>query len=234
MCRITRKERLNSTSYDFTVHAPKIAREASAGQFVHILVDGFTLRRPISICEIDGEMLRFVVDVVGEGTAEMVKREVGDEFDILGPLGKGFDISGDGKALVIGGGIGTYPLVQLVKELQGGITVALGFRNEELVVMRDEFDCETHVVTDGFVTDYVREKIDVSGYERIYACGPKPMLAAVAKMAEGAGIWCEVSMEERMACGIGACVGCVTMTIDGYKCVCKDGPVFRSDEILWK
>lgn len=235
-CTIISKKALTQTTFDFWIEFPK--NGAVSGQFIHILTDTKTLRRPISICEIKDDTIRFIMEVVGSGTAEIAEKKVGDSLDVLGPLGKGFAMI-DGKALVVGGGIGVFPLYDLTKKLKD-YDVILGFRDESRVVMQDEFQ-NAYVTTDdgsigrkGFVTDIMKELISSNKYETVYACGPKAMIENVAKVAMASNIPCQVSMEERMACGIGACVGCVTpLAAGGYACVCKDGPVFDAKELSW-
>ena len=234
MCEIIAKRELLEGLHDFVLHAPSIAEKAKAGQFVHILCgEGTFLRRPISICEIYGDSIRIVVAEKGAGTTNLAKMKVGEYLDVLGPLGRGFDISKrpPGTALVIGGGIGVFPLLQLAKDLGDDGKTILGFRNEDLIVMQDEFP-NVHITTDdkGFVTDAAEKFISEAG--SIFACGPTPMLRAVKKLAEKHNIHCQISLEERMGCGVGACLVCVCKTTNGvYAPVCKSGPVFMANEV---
>ncbi|MBQ6463634.1 MAG: dihydroorotate dehydrogenase electron transfer subunit [Pseudobutyrivibrio sp.] len=222
---------------------------AIPGQFINIFSnDGSKLLpRPISICEIDKAQgtLRVVYRVVGKGTEEFSKLQAGDTVEVLGPLGNGFPLE-EGKAIVVGGGIGVPPMLELAKELSGDVTAVLGYRTDDLFLADDFIDAAGDVIfaTDdgsvgvhGTVVDAMKEnnlKADV-----IYACGPKPMLRGVAEYAASIGAKCYVSMEERMACGVGACLGCVCQSTDvddhshvNNKRVCKDGPVFLSTEVV--
>jgi dihydroorotate dehydrogenase electron transfer subunit len=228
--------------------ATKAAEYAVPGQFMNIFsADGAKLLpRPISICEIDkaAGTLRMVYRVVGEGTAEFSQLAAGDEVQVMGPLGNGFPIEGE-TAIVVGGGIGVPPMLQLAKEHPGTVTAVMGYRNDDLFLSEEFIDAaaELIVATDdgsvgvhGNVVDAMKEA-DLTA-DVIYACGPKPMLKGVAEYAEGKGIKCYVSMEERMACGVGACLGCVceSKEVDHHshvknKRVCKDGPVFLATEV---
>lgn len=222
---------------------------AIPGQFINIFSnDGSKLLpRPISICEIDKAQgtLRVVYRVVGKGTEEFSKLQAGDTVEVLGPLGNGFPLEA-GKAIVVGGGIGVPPMLELAKELSGDVTAVLGYRTDDLFLADDFIDAAGEVIfaTDdgsvgvhGTVVDAMKEndlKADI-----IYACGPKPMLRGVAEYAASIGAKCYVSMEERMACGVGACLGCVCQSteVDDHshvnnKRVCKDGPVFLSTEVV--
>lgn len=234
--------------YDLTVQTPQAA-DASQGQFMQIYCDGKTLRRPISICEIDkqNETLRMVYMVKGEGTAWLSRVKDGDTLDMLGPLGHGFDIKGYQKVLVIGGGIGVPPMLQTAKNCASADAV-LGFRNIDAVILQDDFmkACgKVTITTDdgsmgrhGFVTDVLKEDLEMYSYDLVAACGPTPMLKAIAAICEEKGVDCQVSLEERMGCGIGACLGCVCKVKkgeDGYRHaqVCRYGPVIDSKEVVW-
>ena len=227
----------------------KASEYAIPGQFINIFSnDGSKLLpRPISICEIDKAhgTLRVVYRVVGKCTEEFSKLQAGDTVDVLGPLGNGFPLE-EGKAIVVGGGIGVPPMLELAKQLEGHVTAVLGYRTDDLFLEDNFIDAADEVVfaTDdgtvgvhGTVVEAMKEndlKADV-----IYACGPKPMLKGVAEYADSIGAKCYVSMEERMACGVGACLGCVCQSkdVDDHshvknKRVCKDGPVFLSTEVV--
>lgn len=244
LCEILRRAEIAENTFDFTVCAPELAAAAAPGQFAHIYVPGKTLRRPISICDIDKDAgtLRFVFQVRGGGTAELAKFKVGDAFDILAPLGHGFTVEPEKKALLVGGGIGVPPLLGAAKHYGENATVAIGFRSRDFVILEDDFKaagCEVRVATDdgsyghhGLVLDLIRDlRPDV-----IHACGPMVMLRAVAQLAKENNIRCEISLEERMACGIGACLGCAVElngedgTYMGH--VCKDGPVFAAERVV--
>lgn len=240
VCKILEKQQLAKGIFSFVVAAGELAKAAQPGQFANILVPGKTLRRPISICEIDKEKetLRFVFEIRGEGTEQLAQYEVGDAFDILAPLGNGFQLGDtDRKALFVGGGIGVPPLLQGAKQFGGNATVVLGFRNKDAMILKEDFEaagCNVVIATDdgsyghhGLVTDCLGD----ADPQVIFACGPMPMLKALCCIAEERQIECQVSLEERMACGIGACLGCACKmkrddNTEGYGHVCKDGPVF--------
>ena len=209
------------------------------GQFVNISLDGFYLRRPISVCDYDESGFLIIYKIVGRGTQAMAELKTGDMLDILAGLGNGYDISCSGDApLLLGGGVGIPPLYKLAKELsaQGKcVSVSLGFNKKEEIFFENEFKelgCDVRIATvdgsrgiKGFVTDAMPEN-----YSYFYACGPLPMLKAVYAATGTSG---QFSLEERMGCGFGACMGCSVRTTEGYKRVCKDGPVLRKEEILW-
>lgn len=230
------------------VLSTKVAEYAVPGQFINIFSNDKSklLPRPISICEINElkNTLRMVFRVVGEGTTEFSELQAGDTVEILGPLGNGFPLEGE-KAIVVGGGIGVPPMLELAKQLKGSVTAVMGYRNDDLFLADEFIDAAADVIiaTDdgsvgvhGTVVDAMKEN-DLTA-DVIYACGPKPMLRGVAQYALEKGIKCYVSMEERMACGVGACLGCVCQSkeVDNHshvknKRVCKDGPVFLSTEV---
>lgn len=246
MARVLRQDRLADGVYSLWLETAA-SESAVPGQFVSLYCHEKSrlLPRPISICEIDREKgaLRLVYRLVGNGTREFSHYAPGDEVQMLGPLGNGFPLEGE-KPIVIGGGIGVPPMLQLSKELKNRPTVVLGYRDNQLF-LKEQFDAEgsVYVATDdgsvgvhGTVVDVLRQE-KITG-DVIYACGPKPMLAAVKAYAAEKGILCYVSMEERMACGIGACLGCVcgTKHEDEHSHVhnarvCKDGPVFLAEEV---
>ncbi|MGN0782996.1 MAG: dihydroorotate dehydrogenase electron transfer subunit [Christensenellales bacterium] len=213
----------------------------NSGQFVNLLIDGFFLRRPISVCDKDRESFTIVYKVVGRGTEKLSKMQKGDKLDILTGLGNGYDESLSGETpLLIGGGVGVPPLYLLCKNLiaQGKKpTVILGFNTKEEIFLKDEFErlgVKTLVATadgsfgiKGFVTDALKH---VDDYSHFFTCGPEPMLKAVFGATETDG---QFSFEERMGCGFGACMGCSCKTVTGYKRICKEGPVLRKGEILW-
>lgn len=233
--------------YDMRIHW-KDAGSAKPGQFVNILCEGGDafLRRPISVCDAEGDILRIVYEVKGKGTALLSRYENGRTVDMLAPLGHGFTIKKCKNPVLIGGGIGTYPLLKTAKELENP-HVFLGFRSKDRITLAEDFEkiSTLEIVTDdgsfgkkAFAAQAAEEFIKTEGSEMIYACGPKPMLAAVAALAEKYGICCEVSTEERMGCGIGACLVCACK-IHGENGeihnahVCKDGPVFNSKDIVF-
>ena len=212
----------------------------AAGQFVNIKLDGLYLRRPISVCDLDGDVLTIIYKVVGKGTEAMSKLNDG-KLDVLTGLGNGYDLSLSGdRPLLLGGGVGVPPMYLLAKRLiaEGKkVSVILGFNTKDEVFYKDEFEslgAEVTVTTvdgslgvKGFVTDAAK---DIE-YSYFYTCGPEPMLKAIYKSLETSG---QFSFEERMGCGFGACMGCSCKTITGYKRICKDGPVLTKEEILWE
>ena len=210
------------------------------GQFVNIKLEGMFLRRPISVCDVEGDKLTIIYKVVGKGT-EAMSRMCEGQLDILTGLGNGYDltVSGD-KPVLLGGGVGVPPMYKLAKELiaQGKkVSVILGFNTKNEIFYEEEFKnlgAEVYVTTvdgsygiRGFVTDALKE-ID---YTYFYTCGPEPMLKAVYRASTTSG---QMSFEERMGCGFGACMGCSCKTLTGYKRICKEGPVMRKEEILWE
>ena len=211
----------------------------AAGQFVNILLDGHFLRRPISVCDYDAETLTIIYKVVGKGTAAMAGMKAGAKLDILTGLGNGYDLSLSGDApVLLGGGVGIPPMYNLAKKLiaQGKkVSVILGFNTAAECFYEKEFialGCDVQVTTvdgsygkKGFVTDALPEN-----YTYFYTCGPEPMLKAVYKATNTSG---QMSFEERMGCGFGACMGCSCKTLTGYKRICKEGPVMKKEEILW-
>ncbi|MDO4607668.1 MAG: dihydroorotate dehydrogenase electron transfer subunit [Clostridia bacterium] len=212
----------------------------ACGQFINIQLEGLYLRRPISVCDADTNTVTIIYKVVGKGTEQMAKMTTGETLDVLTGLGNGYDLSlaGD-KPLLLGGGVGVPPLYMLAKKLieQGkAVTVILGFNTKDEVFYEDEFKalgCDVAVTTvdgsygvKGFVTDAYPQE-----YSYFYTCGPEPMLKAIYKTSVTSG---QMSFEERMGCGFGACMGCSCKTIAGYKRICKDGPVMLKEEILWE
>ena len=247
---IKEKSAIAREIYSFTIACPEVAAAAAPGQFVHIRAKGYTLRRPISICGIDEEngTLRIVFEIRGEGTAEIAKLNQGDLIDMLAPLGHGFTVDNSFKKVVlIGGGIGTPPMLPLAKAYGEKAVAISGFRNASAVILQEDLrktGAETILCTDdgsagihGFVTQPFKELAEKGGIDAVYACGPMPMLKGISAICKENGIFCEISLEERMACGIGACLGCACKTKrndeEYFAHVCKDGPVFNAEEVLW-
>lgn len=243
---IIRQEEISYGIYSMWLKTDKIAGHAKPGQFISIYCHEGSrlLPRPISICEIDraDQALRIVYRVQGKGTEEFSKMRTGGSVDIVGPLGNGFPLK-EKKAFLIGGGIGIPPMLQLAKELKCEKQMILGYQDS--LFLQEEFKRlgspyvsteDGSYGTEGNVMDVIRENgLDA---EIIYACGPMPMLRAVKAYAREKNIECWVSLEERMACGIGACLGCVCKSKerDGHtnvnsKRICKEGPVFRAEEV---
>lgn len=215
------------------------SRITSPGQFVNIRLEGFFLRRPISVCDVEGDRLTIIYKIVGRGTKAMAEM-TGGELDLLTGLGNGYDTETSGDMpLLIGGGAGVPPMYLLARRLmeQGKKPqVILGFNTAAEVFLEDEFrnlGADVTVTTAdgsygirGFVTDAMNRE-----YSYFYACGPQPMLKAVSATSKTGG---QLSFEERMGCGFGACMGCSCETLYGSKRICKDGPVLRKEEIIWQ
>ena len=210
------------------------------GQFINIKLDGLFLRRPISVCDVSDDSVTILYKVVGKGTEQMSRMTEGT-LDVLTGLGNGYDTSLSGmNPLLLGGGVGVPPLYLLAKKLiaEGkNVTVILGFNTKDEIFYKEEFEAlgvKVFVTTvdgsagiRGFVTDAMKD-VD---YSYFYTCGPEPMLKAIFKASVTSG---QLSFEERMGCGFGACMGCSCETVTGYKRICKEGPVLRKEEILWE
>ena len=235
---ILQNEALTDSVYKMVLGGDTSAITAP-GQFVNIKLDGLFLRRPISVCDYDEKSLTIIYKVVGKGTAAMADMKVGGKLDILTGLGNGYDLSLSGDApVLLGGGVGVPPMYNLAKNLVArgkSVTVILGFNTAKEVFYEAEFKalgCNVQVTTvdgsygtKGFVTDALPEN-----YTYFHTCGPEPMLKAVYKATNTSG---QMSFEERMGCGFGACMGCSCKTLTGYKRICKEGPVMKKEEILW-
>ncbi len=244
-CRLLAAKEIASGIFDFTVLCPEFAAMAAPGQFAHIYLPGHTLRRPISICGIDEKKgtLRFVFQIRGQGTEELARFAAGENLNILAPLGKGFPLELSRKTLLVGGGIGVPPLLGVAEQLKENAVAVLGFRSREAVILEEDFQkagAKVLVATDdgsyGF-HGLVTEMTEKEEFDAVYACGPLPMLRAAAALAEARAVPCFLSLEERMACGIGACLGCAVALRDGegrqyYGHVCKDGPVFDARQVV--
>ena len=250
-CKIVSKEQVGDAVY-MTLEVGDMIRASfrAPGQFVHIRCgEGLLLRRPISVCSCmedePDDLLSIVFEVRGEGTRWLAGRELGDSLDVLGLAGNGFDLKPEVRYLLVGGGIGIPPMLGCAQYTGGRATAILGGRSRDKIILEDFFreDCaKVLCATDdgslghhGFVDALVRRELSEDrGYDGVLACGPKPMLRNVARVAEEFGIPCQVSMEERMGCGVGACLVCACDMADGSrKHVCKDGPVFDSREVDW-
>jgi len=205
------------------------------GQFVNLQIDGHYLRRPISICDWDGQTLTLIYKVVGQGTARLAQYEAGEAINILTGLGNGYTIVPAERPLLLGGGVGVPPLYYLAKELTktGRRPIAvLGFNTAEDIFYKKEFEqvCETVVKIGGYVTD----ALPGLAYDALYACGPEPMLKAIYNQAQELPPGhMQLSFERRMGCGFGACMVCSCKTVTGYKRICKEGPILTKEEILW-
>lgn len=242
--KIVEKKYLGDHYFTMTLQHPEKLPEIAAGQFVEIDVPGnkqVMLRRPISIHDVDPDANTFklLVQIVGKGTRTLSLLPVGSTLNMVYPLGHGFSLDGK-RVLLVGGGAGIAPLLHLSKCLHSkGVqpTILLGGRNIDLIPVRDEF---TPYGTVGFATEdgslgekglVTQHSLFTADYDHIYTCGPTPMMKAVARYALDKGIECEVSLENMMACGVGACLCCVVDSDEGHKCVCKEGPVFNAKKL---
>lgn len=248
ICRVVENRAIADGFYSMMLDAPQAAAEALPGQFVHITCEGSQLCRPISICEANADKgtLRLVYQVRGTGTAWMSGRGVGESLRILAPLGRGFTPpDGVRYPVLVGGGLGVPPLLELAKGLERPAAL-LGFRNAGAAILTQDFEgvgAKVNIATDdgslgrqGLVTELLRERIEAGQCDYIAACGPLPMLAGVSALAQESGIPCQISLEERMGCGMGACLVCVCKVKksdgEGYARVCADGPVFWAQEVV--
>jgi len=251
---VIEKTAISAGIYSYELLCPDVAEIAKPGQFVHIKIDGFTLRRPISICEIDKRngALRIVFEIRGQGTAKLSSLNVGDNIDIIAPLGNGFtlpekgSIKPDRRVILVGGGIGVPPLLGIAKVLRESATAILGFRSYDKIILAGDFKrADAHVITctddgsvgiRGTVTPVLAEELAKRDVDKVYACGPEPMLKAVISECAKASVPSEVSLEQRMGCGVGACVVCACRVLrdNGERMlrVCKDGPVFDGAEVI--
>ncbi|MEE1048093.1 MAG: dihydroorotate dehydrogenase electron transfer subunit [Clostridia bacterium] len=245
ICELIAKKSLPNSLCDFVVRSAEMAAQTKPGQFLHILCGGDAyLRRPISVCEVSGDTVRFIFQVRGVGTDALSNKKVGEKLDILGPLGTGFDLTDCGnRPVLIGGGIGIFPLLEVAKKLGKSASVLLGFKSEADVILTEEFAKYTDkvfVATDdgscgfkGLVTDLARNIAKSNDISSLYTCGPMPMMRAVTEVAKEFNIPAQASLEERMGCGVGACVTCACTVAGQRKRVCKDGPVFNALEVEW-
>ncbi len=248
---IVRLEQIEEAIYDMVIEEREMAATARAGQFLSLYLEDESrlLPRPISICGIDKEAgtIRMVFRIAGEGTRQISRLKAGDTIEVMGSLGNGFFDTEDKVSMVIGGGIGIPPMLGLAKKLHGEgkkVIAVLGYRNAGTFLAKEFEDVADVVIATedgsvgvkGNVIDAVRAKSLTA--DTVYACGPTPMLRGVKAFAEAAGIPAQISMEEKMACGIGACLACVCKSKDkdhhsnvNNKRICKDGPVFHANEI---
>ncbi len=236
---IVENKRIAKNVYQMVLEGD-VSAVRNPGEFINIKLDGFYLRRPISVYDLSDDTVTIIYKVVGKGTAAMSSMAVGETLQVLTGLGNGYDLSLSGdRPLLIGGGVGVPPMYLLAKRLiaQGkSVSVILGFNTADEVFGEEEFKaigCDVTVTTvdgsrgvKGFVTDAMP-----TDYTYFYTCGPEPMLKAVYRATNTSG---QFSFEERMGCGFGACMGCSCKTVTGYKRICKDGPVLKKEEILWE
>lgn len=256
LAELVKKEKIIEGVYKFGVKAESIVNSARPGNFIEIRVNDQTepfLRRPISIHNLDKEngILEFIFQIKGKGTEILSRKQVGDKIDIIWPLGYGtFKLENYRKIAIIGGGIGIFPLYELLKQAKESNVETgayLSFRNKDLVMLEDEFGKLTNnlnISTDdgsyknkGFAIEFLKQDMEKENYECIYACGPTPMLRTVKNYAVENNINCQVSLEEKMACGLGVCLGCAVKTSASskdapeYFHVCKAGPVFNARDV---
>ena len=256
LAKLIKKEQLKQDVFKFSVHAPSIVNNSKPGHFVEIRVSEQTepfLRRPISIYNLNKEegILEFIFQIKGKGTEILAKKEEGDLIDIIGPLGYGtFRYDEYQNLAIIGGGIGVFPLYELAKSAKAEnktVNTYLGFRSKDFVLLENEFknvSDEVILTTDdgsygqkGFAINCLEKDIDSGKIDSIYACGPLPMLKAVQKLALEKNIPCQISLEEKMGCGLGVCLGCAVKTAQSskeapeYLHVCKAGPVFYAKDV---
>jgi len=254
--KLLAKEEIAKGILKFSVQADEIVKTAKAGNFIEIKVNDDIepfLRRPISIYNIDKEkgILEFIFQIKGKGTEILSKRKEGELIDIVGPLGNGtFKYEKFENIAIIGGGIGVFPLYELAKNAKNenkNVNIYLGFRNKDLVVLENEFKQVSDnliITTDdgsyslkGFAIDFLKKDIEAGKIDCIYACGPIPMLRAVRELAIEENIPCQISLEEKMACGLGVCLGCAVKIAKSpkeapeYWHVCKAGPVFQAKDV---
>jgi len=249
---VIEKTAISAGIYSYEILCPEVADLAKPGQFVHIKIDGFTLRRPVSICGIDKKngALRIVFEIRGQGTAKLSSLNVGDNIDMIAPLGNGFtlpeNIDPCRRVILVGGGIGVPPLLGIAKIMRENATAILGFRSYDRIILAGDFkradSCVITCTDDGSVgirgnvAPVLASEIAKGDVDKVYACGPEPMLKAVIAECAKYGAASEVSLEQRMGCGVGACVVCACRVKRGdtekMLRVCKDGPVFRGEEVI--
>ena len=237
--------------YVLSLQAPRMAGQVKPGQFVHLQIPGYEahiLRRPFSILSAEASegTLEILYQTVGEGTTFMTSLVAGQTTSILGPLGRGWDVR-EGRSLVVGGGVGAAPVFMLTEQLLAAgydPVVVLGAQSQQAMVTLERYrnllGHDPILATDdgslgikGFCTLPVADLLSAGGIDRVYCCGPEPLMRSVAKLAEEAQVECWVSMERRMACGVGACLSCVVETTQGKKRSCVDGPVFNAKDVVW-
>ena len=251
---ILSNSRLISDHHLLRLKSPVKLESIAPGQFVNVLVDNAKnvfLRRPYSIHAVDfaNDTFDILVKGVGEGSKSLLRKQAGEQLDLIYPLGNGFTLpsynGGKEKILLVGGGCGVAPLFFLAQVLKdiSDLYILLGARSDKEIVEKEKYAELGKVLTTtedgssgekGYVTNHTIFGEELNSFSRIYSCGPDPMMKAVAVEANRAGVFCEVSLENTMACGFGVCLCCVTDTIKGHKCVCTDGPVFNIKTLKWQ
>lgn len=243
---VSEKQFLNTSFFKLKLKSAKNLPGIKPGQFVEVQVNSDSkvlLRRPISINDVNFETneISLIIQTVGQGTKELAKISIGEEVNLVYPLGNGFEVKGE-SVLLIGGGVGIAPLLYLAKQFNAkGVKadVLLGFRSQEQMIALDEFEkCSNVYIStqDGSVGEkglVIENSIFSKSHDIIYTCGPTPMMKAIAEYALKNNIECYASLENKMACGIGACLCCVQNTTEGHKCTCTEGPVFNVKDIIW-
>ncbi len=252
--KVSSNKKVGKAHYRMKLEVSQIAKDPRPGQFVHIRCSsGYDplLRRPFSIHKCAQGRIDILYQVVGRGTAILSKKRKGDQLDLLGPLGKGFEIESTfSKIFIISGGMGVAPLYMVAQEItrleqEKEVTALLGAKNKELILDKDDLESlglRVMIATEdgsegyqGLVSDLFERLISsqTSSSLAVYSCGPVSMLRKIAELSSHQGFFCQVSLEQRMGCGMGACLGCVIKGTSGYLRICKEGPVFDAEEILW-
>ena len=248
--RVLANDRLAEGVGLIVLHAPYVAEHVRPGQFVHLrIAEGtdFLLRRPFSVHRRGGGHVELLYQVLGAGTRELSLKKPGDPMDVVGPLGHGWTLPEDARhALLVAGGLGSAPLGMLAEDLAArgvAVVVAQGAPTAERLVGRGVFEAVARRIaysTDdgsqghhGFVTALSEEFLAAEQFDAVYVCGPEAMQRIVAAQAEARGVYCEVSLERLMACGVGACLSCVVSTVHGLQRACVNGPVFEAADVLW-
>ena len=256
--KVLSNKKIAPEHYILSFKAPKTAEIIKPGQFFNIRINKSyqpLLRRPFSVYKIGKDKVEILYKVVGKATQDLSSKKKNDTLDIIGPLGNAFNVESSvinrqSSVILVAGGHGIAPLYALAKQVAGNrcrVAVFIGARTKKYIVCEKDFKklgAKISIATEdgskgykGLITDLLERKICVAGYKpqvTMFACGPKPMLKSLAKLAKRYKIPCQVSLEEYMACGTGTCLGCAVKAPTGYKLVCKDGPVFDSKEIVWQ
>ncbi len=254
-CKILAHKKISPEYTLMKIHSPRVSRSAKPGMFVHVLAgdgEGLLLRRPFSLLEAENTNISFVYKVVGRGTKALSEKRAGEVLNVLGPLGNPYSVRAASKQIIlVAGGYGVSPTFYLSRELKkkmftGEIISIIGARTKSLLMYAEEFKklgVKTHVTTDdgsagrkGIVTDVLDEVLKGTKEEgiQVFCCGPYAMLRAVALMCMKFSVPCQVSMEQQLGCGLGACLGCVIRTHGGYRRVCTEGPVFNAEDVIWE
>ncbi|MCX6233169.1 MAG: dihydroorotate dehydrogenase electron transfer subunit [Bacteroidetes bacterium] len=249
-CKVHRYIWLNADNYILELEAPSTLPVILPGNFAELRVNNSSsvfLRRPFSILDVNysENTIRFYIKIIGNGTRMLGQMRIGDDVNIIFPLGNAFTTHGSKKALIIGGGSGIAPFILLARELaksNTAMTFILGGKNKGDIFLIDQFSSFGKVLfttedgslgEKGLVTEHSLFKNGLTAFDQVYTCGPEPMMKAVAEITRSSDIPCEASIENTMGCGFGVCLSCVVATNEGYKCVCTEGPVFNVNELAW-